>query len=360
MKFLYKIHSRYDGFSPRRIPDRAIDGKVLELGWQRYFEEVEEEDEVWIYFHGGSFSEGVYVKGSVVSKDAQKEVVNLLIEDYSTTAPLTDNKTSRQVGEIVSVRYRQVFFVPDEWKTVANCSLSTTAISCATRLCRDCATWRRLPQVDPRMLNRPWRMGEKTIAAFSPAYWAIPPRSFLYYAGRTINPGVEHTSGLFRRFKVGDKNLAFPFALGIVQALKRSRITEFDAIVPIPLSPEKVVQKELHRALVLSQEVGRLLGVPVVELLSLENPIGKRALKRLTGAGPEAFESAYARELRAEARAKKYSSLLVIDDVCTEGSTLECAALALIEVNPTATIYAATAAQMAVRAVVSDEDPLYA
>jgi predicted amidophosphoribosyltransferase len=360
LKFLYKIHAGFDGFSPSRIPQRAIDGRLLELGWNRYLDEVEFDDEVWVYFHGrNSFMPGVYVKGVIAKIDSAKHLAYLLIQDYSTTKPLTRAATSRRIGEIVSIRYRQVFFVPNEWKTAPNCSLTTTARSCARRRCRDCLTWKALPQVDSNILRRPWRMDMK-IAAYCPAFWVIPPRSFLYYDGRPISPGVIHTSGLFRRFKVGDKNLAYPFALALVQQLRRAGMDDFDAVVPIPLSPDKAARGELHRTRALSEEVSRLLRVPVVELLSLEKPISKRALRSATGAGPEEFEAAYRQELRVSERAVNYTRILLVDDVCTDGSTLECGAEAILAVNPAAEVCTGTAGQMAVRPVVLDDTVLYA
>jgi len=200
----------------------------------------------------------------------------------------------------------------------------------------------------------------KPVAAYVPAYWAIPPRSFLYYDGRPIDPEILRTSGLFRRFKVGDANLAYPFALGIVQQLRRSRMTEVDVVVPIPLSPEKAARKELHRAKALADEVGRLLSAPVRDLLTLHGPIGKRAMRQATGAGPEEFEAAYREQLIADSKAAEFGRILIVDDVCTEGSTLECAAEAILQIHPGATVLTATAAQMAVRGVVgADVSPLF-
>ena len=38
LKWLYKIYSNYDGFRPAVIPQRLLDGNLLELGWERYLE----------------------------------------------------------------------------------------------------------------------------------------------------------------------------------------------------------------------------------------------------------------------------------------------------------------------------------
>ena len=39
MRYVYKIHSGYDGFSPKRIPER-MSGKTLRLGWKRYVDAI--------------------------------------------------------------------------------------------------------------------------------------------------------------------------------------------------------------------------------------------------------------------------------------------------------------------------------
>lgn len=285
MKFIYKIHSSYDGFRPARLPDRLRDGRFLDLGWRRYFEEVDVDDEVWVYFHGGRFTPGVYVKGVAVGKRQDEELVTLLAQEWSTTSPLTDRETSMEIAELVAPRYRQVFFVPDSWVPVGDCTLTTTAKSCILRRCKDCSAWKALRGIDPAILRRPWRMAEGVIAVYAPAYWAIPPRSFLYYEGRAIDPAVTRTSDLFRRFKVGDANLAYPFGLGMVQSLRHEWHGIVDVVVPIPLSPDKVERGELHRSRALALEVGRLLRAPVADLLSLVSPIGKRALRRVQRTG---------------------------------------------------------------------------
>jgi predicted amidophosphoribosyltransferase len=357
VKFLYKIHSAYDSFRPRVIPERASDQGLIELGWRRYFEEVEEEDEIWVYFHGGSFSPGVYIKGVAARKDDERESVWLQIHEYSTTDPLTDAETSAEIGQILSTRYRQVFFVPDGWRTVANCSLSTTASTCASRRCRDCATWKALPRVDPRVLLRPARMDTDTIAAFVPAFWAIPPRSPLWYEQARVIPGIQRTNGLFRRFKVGDARLAYPFALAMVEQLKRAGQAAVDAVIPIPLSPEKAENGELHRTKAIAEEISRLLRIRMVEFLSLSEPVGKRVLRRM-GFTAREFERAYGKALVVDPRIRELSSILLVDDACTEGSTFERSAEAMLALNPVLRIVAASAVQMAVTAVLADQERL--
>src|ERR1051326_9037844 len=105
MRFLYKIHSNYNGFTPIRIESR-MENKQLRLGWARYIGEVSAGDEVWIYFYGRhQFTHGVYAKGivkTIAPSEAAGPAVYVKITDFQTDAPLTDAKTSSRVAQAVS------------------------------------------------------------------------------------------------------------------------------------------------------------------------------------------------------------------------------------------------------------------
>src|SRR3990172_7677500 len=63
MRFIYKINSAYDGFTPAKIPARLLAGKRIKLGWNRYVDVVDPGHEVWVYFRGPHrFEPGVYIK----------------------------------------------------------------------------------------------------------------------------------------------------------------------------------------------------------------------------------------------------------------------------------------------------------
>src|SRR5712671_228854 len=123
MKFLFKIYSNYDGFTPKQIESRLVRGKYLKLGWGRYLDEVDVGAECWIYFHGRHvFTHGVYVKGFISKIDRSSNFVMLRVREYNKEQPLTDQETSERVADRVNTRYRQVFFWPDAWDTVPQCS----------------------------------------------------------------------------------------------------------------------------------------------------------------------------------------------------------------------------------------------
>src|SRR5437763_1156105 len=102
MKFLYKIYSGYDGFTPRCIAARLRAGKYLKLGWSRYLDSVDPGAECWIYFHGPhTFTNGVYVKGFISDIDRKLNSVLLRVREQSDSAPLTDPETTGRIADAV-------------------------------------------------------------------------------------------------------------------------------------------------------------------------------------------------------------------------------------------------------------------
>jgi hypothetical protein len=360
VKFLYKIHSGYDGFQPARINDRMIDGKTLRLGWDKYLDVIEPGAEVWVYFRGPhKFENGVYVKGNVERVDLEGRAVFIRVRQHSTIGPLTDPASSARLAEAVAVRYRQVFVLPDDLETVLDCNVTTTAGSCARHKCGDCKTWAALPQTSVDAVRMPARLVGR-VDAYVPAYWVIPPRSFLYYEGRPIKATIRRASDLFYDFKLGGKNLAYPLALGMFSVLAKAGHLDADLIVPVPLSPDKAEKGELHRTRALAHALRPMLKAPVTECLELASPVSKRKLRGADGYSASRFEAAYASALRVEDLPPETATVLLLDDVCTEGSTLRVTARALRAAIPGLRIIAATAGQMTVRAAVRDADALLA
>ena len=345
MKFAYKINSSYDRFTPTAIPERMHRGR-LTLGWKRYIEAVEMDAEVWIHFRGPDrFTDGVYVEGTVRKIDLDAREVVIRVDRYSTQEPLTDQKTSEAVARVVATPYRQVFYLPEDLLRVFKCDINGTASSCAKRRCSQCVAWPRLPRVGEPELSLPSRLQRARLKGYAPAYWVIARRSWPLYQGRGVRRGIKDSTYVFNRFKTGTKELAYPLARGIAAVLRERDLHEADYIVPIPLSPDKARAKELHRTLALANELSQLLGVDVRQALSLDRPISKRAL----GASADVFEHRYREALDCAGMRPRPSRILLVDDVCTHGSTLAVAARAIREQVSGCEVVACTAGQMTVR-----------
>jgi len=129
---------------------------------------------------------------------------------------------------------------------------------------------------------------------------------------------------------------------------------DFDAVVPIPLSPDKEAQGEIHRTRLLGKELARLLGTRFSEVLSLKCPISKHKLRITSGLTAGQFEARYSQALVVDDKVRNYNRILLVDDVCTEGSTFSSAIGRLRGAKPELEITAAAAGQMIVKAVVRD------
>lgn len=353
MSFIYKIYSGYDGFQPRRIPERLTDRNRLLLGWKRYLDEVQIGDEVWVYFHGPhGFKPGVYAKGrvEVIDPSADREVC-LLVHDYDTALPLTDHRTSAYVATIVGTRGRQVFLFPSDWQTVSDCTVFSSADSCAQRRCDWCPTWKSFGRIREGTFRTPRRF-EGEASTFVPAYWIIPPRCYL--SSSVIQPSIRQVTHVLRSFKTGNYKLAYPLARAMFEAVREmGPVRDFDCVVPIPLSPDKAARGEIHRTRLLAQELSGLLGVPVRQLLRLSRGVSKRRMLS-EGYTYAQFEEAFCRSLEARG-VSSADHILLADDICTYGGTLRIAVRALKALNQDLQITAVVAAQMIVKSALVDE-----
>ena len=348
MRYLYKIYSPYDGFTPSQIPHRLEDGRFLTLGWEKYLDAVNLHDEVWVVFTGPRFPNGVYVQGLVASIDRGNSQIRLRVRRSSTTNELTDAATSLALRQAVAVRNRQVFSWPADRQLRNQCHLN----DCDNRQCRACDVWGSLPQIDPAHFVAPAALRGIEVV---PAYWITPARCFLYYHSRQPAPWVRSATEMFGSFKVGEKRYAYPLAAGIAAAFTARNLGGFDAIVPVPLSPEKIAAGELDRTSALADELALLIQSPVRKFLSLSNPISKRRMVA-QGYTPTQFKARYRQYLDVDAAIAGVQRILVVDDVITKGSTLAVVVAAIQAANPTAEITVASAGQMIVMAAVANRN----
>ena len=345
MRFLYKIHSGYDGFRPAVIPRRMHDGR-LRLGWRHYIDVVEKGWECWVYFHGPHrFENGVYVEGIVDAIDLHASAVSLRVRRSSTTTPITTQEISRRAAEVVATPYRQVFVWPEAWRVAPECGLA----ACRLRRCDDCETWTALPLIEEGHARPPSRLRWSTYERVIPAHWIVPRRCY----ETRITPAVRVLTDRFTDFKLGEMGYAYSFARAMFERLRRCDRLDFDYVVPIPLSPEKAEKGEKHRTRVLARELGRLLAVPVREMLTLTRAVSKRRMQAV-GFSTAQFEHSYANALRGEIP-HDANRILLVDDVMTRGSTIAQALNAIREQRPNTVMVVTTAGQMIVKdAVVQD------
>jgi ComF family protein len=102
--------------------------------------------------------------------------------------------------------------------------------------------------------------------------------------------------------------------------------TVFDAIIPVPLHRERLMQREFNQAAVLAQGLARHLNVPVLERL-LVRVRSTRPQVELSGS--ERRQNVRQAFAVTNAVALRDAVVLVVDDVLTTGTTLGEAAMTL-------------------------------
>ena len=114
-----------------------------------------------------------------------------------------------------------------------------------------------------------------------------------------------------------DGNASYELGCGLADRLRSENVTA-DIIVPVPMYRRDTIKRGFNQAALIAKETGRALGIPVeLHALSKKRPtytqktLGKdeRAVN-LTGA------------FSANSAAVKGRNVLLIDDICTTGSTL--------------------------------------
>jgi predicted amidophosphoribosyltransferase len=160
---------------------------------------------------------------------------------------------------------------------------------------------------------------------------------------------------MFAAFKIGEKRFAHPLAAGIAAALQARGEPGFDAIVPIPLSPDKAAAGELDRTRALGGELSNLVQTRLYNYLELTGAISKRRMI-LQGFTPSQFKRRYGELLKVDPRIINFKRILLIDDAITRGSTLSVAVAAIRSVAPDADIVVSSAVQMVVKDVVADQN----
>ena len=296
-----------------------------------------------MYFHGPhQFENGVYAKGTVDSINLRESEVMLHVQEFRLDRPITTPRVSARVAKVVAPRYRQVFVWTDDSIAAHSCELAT----CKRKECADCATWANLPLIRVGESAVPGRLRRSSYQNVVAAHWIVPRRCYW----KNISDEVRELTRRFMAFKFGEMAYAYPFALSMFEQLRKHKLLEFDYVVPIPLSPDKIQRREKHRTRELAKELSVMLSVRMREMLKLSDNVSKRRMQT-AGSTPAQFESRYLESLVANVPTDA-DRILVVDDVMTRGSTAAQALRAIEVCRPGTEVVIVTAGQMIVKEAV--------
>lgn len=350
MNYLYKINPLYDGFTPQKIEERMANG-FLEYNWKEYFDEINKGDIIYTFFIGRNIKKGIYAIAKVYEKYQDKKVKAKVL--YHDNTPLIEpSEFRRYESEIITRPFGSVYVIPPSLDVTFERIKKDIIISeieigenvrcedCVkTKLfCHNCPLFKKkfLIKWDNEVdLNIPY--AEKIIAPF----WILPRQSHWIKINLTDHP----PSKIMYSFKSGYKTYALPLALGIVKAIQTSthfKNIRFDFILGVPLSPTKKQNKEIDRVAEICKILEKELNVPYLEnTLQLLNHISRKEWKWLGRQG--SFVKDYYNALKIDTTLNlDDKSILLVDDIITDGATLKSTCKKIKDTFNNCKIYIAT------------------
>jgi predicted amidophosphoribosyltransferase len=164
-----------------------------------------------------------------------------------------------------------------------------------------------------------------------------------YEKGAAVLNYEEHAQESMIKIKYGKRREYARFYGRLIAQRLGDRIRDMDpqCIMPVPVHPERFIERGYNQAQLLADEVGRCMGIPVerdilvrVRKTAVQKDLGpEERLKNLSEAfgvlydGEDADEDggsiSHDKTRSASARPVKYDRVLLVDDIYTTGSTIE-------------------------------------
>tara|TARA_Y100000310_G_scaffold335051_1_gene416167 strand:+ start:2517 stop:3638 length:1122 start_codon:yes stop_codon:yes gene_type:complete len=358
MKFLYKINSSYDGFSPDKIKERK-NGAFLKYNWREYFDDVNEGDIIFTLFKGRGIKRGIYLVSKVTQKIIPSKSIICKIIHYDENQPLIEpSEFSKYERQLIPRPYGAVYVIPPfldiEFEKIQK-EITISEIDVGTKIyCKNCLDNNANGCENCLIFNKKYliKWGNEVKLKTPYIEQSISPFWVLPYQSHWIKTNIrQHAiSQIIYAFKAGYKKYANLLALGIKKEIEIDPIFNeitFDFIVGIPLSPKKKTNGEIDRVAEICTILKKMINVKYIpDALLLTNHISRREYKSLDI--EYKFSSDYYTFLKINTPDDlSNKKILLIDDIITDGKTLSIAAKKIKEKFSNCQIYSATAGIMA-------------
>ncbi|MDV8151733.1 phosphoribosyltransferase family protein [Acinetobacter pittii] len=132
---------------------------------------------------------------------------------------------------------------------------------------------------------------------------------------------------IIQQFKYEQK-LHYQILLG--EILKQLKFPKVQAIVPMPISNQRLIERGFNQSLLLANILSRYLKIPVWQPIQRLNEHSQKGLTRL-----ERFENIEQQFLPHHQEKRRYRRVLIIDDVITTGSSVHSLSQALKQLGCT-------------------------
>ncbi|AUT33004.1 amidophosphoribosyltransferase [Acinetobacter pittii] len=196
-------------------------------------------------------------------------------------------------------------------KLFSPCSLCELDTREKYSLCKDC--WEQLPWLKQTIQ----RNNQSVLVACNYAY---------------------PVNRIIQQFKYEQK-LHYQILLG--EILKQLKFPKVQAIVPMPISNQRLIERGFNQSLLLANILSRHLKIPVWQPIQRLNEHSQKELTRL-----ERFENIEQQFLPHHQEKRRYRRVLIIDDVITTGSSVHALSQALKQLGCTSIHTACLAATL--------------
>ncbi|EOQ66258.1 hypothetical protein F931_03255 [Acinetobacter pittii ANC 4050] len=143
---------------------------------------------------------------------------------------------------------------------------------------------------------------------------------------------------IIQQFKYEQK-LHYQILLG--EILKQLKFPKVQAIVPMPISNQRLIERGFNQSLLLANILSKHLKIPVWQPIQRLNEHSQKGLSRL-----ERFENIEQQFVPHHKEKRRYRRVLIIDDVITTGSSIHALSQALKQLGCTSIHMACLAATL--------------